>query len=84
MRHLTRHSARAVVFAALFAALAAASARADDAAKASSEKEKELLAILRSDAPAADKAITCKHLAVHGSSAAVPELAKLLGDERLA
>jgi len=48
------------------------------------EKEQQLLAVLRSDAPAADKAITCKHLSVYGSSAAVPDLARLLSDEQLA
>lgn len=63
----------------LAAALAAVPIRA-----VAQDKEPELIAILRSDAPAAEKAITCKHLAVHGSSEAVPELAKLLGDEQLA
>src|SRR5688572_4605415 len=48
-----------------------------------SQKEKDLIAVLRSGAPA-EKAMTCKELAVHGSSAAVPELAKLLADEQLA
>ena len=48
------------------------------------EREKELIALLQSDAPAADKALACKHLTVHGSAAAVPELAKLLGNEQLA
>ncbi|MFM8536637.1 MAG: hypothetical protein ACKOES_00990, partial [Planctomycetaceae bacterium] len=47
-------------------------------------KEQELLAVLRSDAPEADKAITCKYLAVYGSSAAVADLAKLLGNPHLA
>lgn len=46
--------------------------------------EPELLAVLRSDASEADKAITCKRLAIKGSPAAVAELAKLLGNERLA
>ena len=46
-------------------------------------KEKELLAVLRSDAPAGEKAITCKKLAVYGSSESVPELAKLLSDPQL-
>jgi HEAT repeat protein len=50
----------------------------------SADKEKELLALLRSDAPKADKAVACKKLAVDGSSEAVPELARLLGDEQLA
>ncbi len=47
-------------------------------------KEKELIEKLRSDSPAAEKAIACKHLAVYGSRDAVPELARLLPDERLA
>jgi HEAT repeat protein len=47
-------------------------------------KEQELLAVLRSDAAEAEKAITCKHLAVYGSSSAVTDLAALLGNERLA
>src|SRR5262245_61991422 len=45
--------------------------------------EPELLAILRSDKPEAEKALACKNLSVYGSSAAVPELAKLLANERL-
>lgn len=56
---------------------------AQDDRNASPEKEKELLAVLRSDAPAANKAITCKLLAIHGSAEAVPDLAKLLPDPRL-
>jgi HEAT repeat protein len=51
---------------------------------ASPEKERELLAVLRSDKPEADKALACKQLAVHGSTAAVSELARLLTNERLA
>ena len=50
----------------------------------SREKEQELIKLLRSDSPAAEKAIACKQLAVHGSPEAVPELALLLTDERLA
>ncbi len=53
-------------------------------ARAASEKEAELLAVLQSDAPKADKALTCKKLAVYGSADAVPELAKLLSDAELA
>ncbi|WP_197527323.1 HEAT repeat domain-containing protein [Pirellulimonas nuda] len=45
--------------------------------------ENELIDALRSDAPAADKAITCKQLAIYGTSAAAPELAKLLPDDEL-
>lgn len=47
-------------------------------------KEADLIAILKSDAPKADKAITCKKLAVWGSEQAVPALAPLLADPELA
>jgi len=46
--------------------------------------EQEFIAILQSDAPPANKALACKKLAVVGSEAAVPDLAKLLSDEHLA
>lgn len=81
--HTTR---RLTCFAAFLAALivaATTSARAADDANSSAEKEQELLAILRSDAPGAEKAIACKNLAIHGSSKAVPDLAKLLPDQRM-
>jgi HEAT repeat protein len=67
------------VFAALLAASAATLSAADNAAL-----EQELLAVLRSDAPDADKAITCKKLAIHGSSECVADLAKLLSNPKLA
>jgi HEAT repeat protein len=57
--------------------LSSATVRADEA------KEKELLAVLRSDAPASEKAITCKRLAIFGSSESVADLAKLLPDPQL-
>jgi HEAT repeat protein len=47
-------------------------------------KEQELLAVLRSDKPASDKALTCKLLAIHGTKASVDELAKLLTNPQLA
>jgi len=53
---------------------------AQDSAK---EKEQKLIAVLQSDAPAAEKAITCKRLAVYGSQDAVPAIAPLLTDEQL-
>lgn len=49
----------------------------------SNYSESDLIAVLASDAPKAEKAITCKRLAVHGTDAAVPELAKLLSDQEL-
>lgn len=54
------------------------------AADPPASKEQAALAVLRSDAAEADKATACKQLAVHGSAAAVPDLAKLLDNERLA
>jgi len=54
-----------------------------DGPEASPEKEQELLTILRSDAPSADKAIASKNLAIYGSSASVADLAKLLPDAQL-
>jgi HEAT repeat protein len=47
------------------------------------EREAKLIAVLQSDAPPAEKAITCKRLSVYGSSAAVPALAPLLLDKDL-
>lgn len=49
----------------------------------SSVKEAKFLSVLRSDAPGAEKAMACKNLAIHGSAAAVPELAKLLPEPQL-
>src|ERR1041384_353268 len=57
------------------------SAAAD--AKAS-DKERDLIRILQSDAPPQDKAIPCKQLAIYGTKAAVPALAPLLADKDLA
>ncbi|HEX2477450.1 MAG TPA: HEAT repeat domain-containing protein [Lacipirellulaceae bacterium] len=45
--------------------------------------EEQLIEILRTAEPA-EKAFACKQLAIQGSKAAVPELAKLLADEQLA
>src|ERR1700676_976799 len=82
--HQTRHIRRSVVLLAALIAFAVASARSSNAQNASLEKEPELIAVLRSDAPGAEKAIACKLLAIYGSSEAVPYLARLLPDEKLA
>ena len=63
--------------------MATASFGAAEDQNRSSETEKQLLALLRSDAQAAEKAIACKKLAIYGSSAAVVDLAKLLPDPQL-
>ncbi|MEZ6127795.1 MAG: hypothetical protein R3C59_03875 [Planctomycetaceae bacterium] len=64
-------------------AMAAVSTFAFDGATTSPEKEHEFLAVLRSDAQGAEKAMACKNLAIYGSSDAVPDLAKLLPDPQL-
>lgn len=81
---INQYAFRWFVMAALLFALVAPAAWAEGGHKVSPEEEAKSLAILRSDAPAADKAIACKLLAIDGSSAAVPDLAKLLTDAELA
>ncbi len=80
--HTTRSTIRSFLFPVAVLALAATLATADDP-NSSASQETEFLAILRSDAAESDKAIACKHLSIHGSSEAVPELAKLLPNPRL-
>lgn len=75
-------AARTAIRAALMSLAVMCSAASAAPGPASSEAE--LLAVLRSDAPEADKAITCKFLAVNGSAAAVRDLAGLLSNPRLA
>jgi HEAT repeat protein len=73
------------LLAALLISLAGStSGQAADAPESSAEKAKQALATLKSDAPPEEKAAACKRLAVYGSPDAVPALAPLLGDERLA
>ena len=80
---MTRLLTRTILLMAALSAMTAASAWAADNSAASAEKEQELLAVLRSEAPAAEKAITCKLLAIHGSGESAAELAKLLPNEQL-
>ncbi len=53
------------------------------AAEPSPFTEREQLAVLQSQAPAGEKALACKRLAVCGTPNAVPALAPLLADEQL-
>ena len=82
MHHVRRFLGSILLLAACVAT--AASLRAADDRNASPEKERELIALLRSEAPAAEKAIACKLLAIHGSAGSVPELSRLLENEQLA
>ena len=54
------------------------------AAPTPTSTEAELIAILQGDGPEADKALACKFAAVNGSRAAVPAVAPLLRNPRLA
>lgn len=53
-------------------------------AAADANKERELIAVLQSNAPDSEKAITCKKLAIYGGKNAVPALAPLLENPKLA
>jgi len=80
---LTRLS-RAALLALFIGAPVFQAARAADSAHPQRYNEQELIGVLTSGAPSAEKAITCKRLAVFGSEAAVPALAPLLLDPQLA
>ena len=82
--HQTRRFFLAVV---LFSTLMTATltlCRVGFSQKLSPDLERELIAILRSNAPEADKAIACKKLAIDGSNESISDLASLLKDEKLA
>jgi HEAT repeat protein len=51
---------------------------------AANVKQRDLIAVLQSDAPKGEKAITCKRLAIYGTEQSVPALAPLLADKELA
>jgi HEAT repeat protein len=70
----------------LASALSAGRARATAAHSQDSpaEKQRALIRVLQSNAPPAEKAITCKQLAIYGTQDAVPALAPLLSDPQLA
>ena len=80
----TRYSKISFTLVVAAGVMLARSAPAADDAKAAEDPQRQLISVLQSDAPAADKAITCKRLAVHGTADAVPALAPLLADEQLA
>lgn len=65
-------------------ALTTASMAAADSPTSSAEKARQAISLLQSDAPAAEKAMACKQLAVYGSADAIPALAPLLANEELA
>ncbi|MCC6124309.1 MAG: HEAT repeat domain-containing protein [Pirellulales bacterium] len=76
---------RYFAFFAVFAAMAfSANAAWSDDKPPAKDSERQLVAVLQSDAAPQEKAIACKNLAVCGTEEAVPALAALLADEQLA
>jgi HEAT repeat protein len=73
-----RHLSRCVLLTAIFVRVSLPLYAAE-----APPSEQALIEVLRSGSPA-EKAITCKKLAIYGNKDAVPELAKLLTDEQLA
>jgi HEAT repeat protein len=61
-----------------------AAGAAPEAQISSADQQRKLIELLKSDAPPAEKAITCKRLAICGTKDAVPALAPLLADPQLA
>jgi HEAT repeat protein len=68
----------------LFACASPARAATADSQSSPAEKERALISVLKSSAAPAEKAITCKRLAIYGTKDAVPALAPLLADKDLA
>ena len=73
-----------IIAAGMLLTVAAASLPAQGAETSRAAEAARLIAVLRSGAATFDKARACQQLAVLGSKEAVPALAELLGDEKLA
>ena len=84
-RSLRRSALSLSCLAALSLCLAAAPARvaAAENHNCSPEQVRDLITLLQSNGPAADKALACKKLAIFGGKDAVPALASLLPDPEL-
>lgn len=78
------HPLPRLVSCALFMAVTVSTLSAAETPAAAPDRERKLIAVLQSDAPPQDKAITCKRLAIYGTAEAVPALAPLLYDAHLA
>lgn len=77
------HKARYTTLLVAAVALAAMMMQRPAIAAENTDREQKLIAVLKSDAPKADKAITCKFLSIYGSKEAVPVVAPLLVDQEL-
>src|SRR5438128_1773517 len=76
--HKTFQSPNAIILIATVLTMVIALSKVAVGQTSAPKSERELLAILRSEAAEAEKALACKNLSIYGSSEAVPELAKLL------
>jgi HEAT repeat protein len=74
---------RSYTWSVVLSVVAASGWALDQVRAAAPYTEAGLIAVLQSDAPKAEKAITCKRLAIYGSKTAVPVLAPLLLDKEL-
>jgi HEAT repeat protein len=81
---IQRFAWRVVFIAAVVSVMAASQVRAADDQTSSPDKQRKLIGVLQSNAPPQDKAMACKQLAIYGTNDAVPALAPLLSDEKLA
>jgi len=79
----TRSSKKVIEFLSLLVLTSAVAIQPANGQASKPKSQAELIAVLRSDAPESEKALVCKELSLYGSSEAVPELAKLLANERL-
>ncbi|MHC4206877.1 MAG: hypothetical protein ACYSTT_19650, partial [Planctomycetota bacterium] len=68
----------------IMVALAAGTMAQDRPGPIPDAKESDLISILQTDTPKAEKAIACKLLAIYGTEQSVPTLAPLLADKELA
>lgn len=80
--HQTRYITLCLALVAAAVAIAADTAQAASD-RAAGDREQQLIDVLKADSPKAEKAITCKRLAIYGGKDSVAELAKLLPDEQL-
>jgi len=79
----TRSSKKVIEFLSLLVLTSAVAIQPANGQASKPKSQAELIAVLHSDAPESEKALVCKELSLYGSSEAVPELAKLLANERL-
>jgi HEAT repeat protein len=81
MKRMMQQFAGFAVFAAL---LTSAPAVTEDQLVAAADKARLAMSVIQSGAPPEEQAMACKHLAIYGGAEAVPVVAPLLSDEKLA